>query len=58
MSIDWDSVKAELSYIAHGDHMGDVNNALPELCEALGLPKPEWNDDWNSYQMAWDENDG
>ena len=37
MGIDWDKVKQKLGYIALADHMGDVNNGLPDLAQALGF---------------------
>lgn len=55
--MDIDAVKRKLSYIAVGDHMGDVNNALPGLCDALDLPRPTWSDKYNHWVFEWDQRD-
>ncbi len=41
--------------IALSDHMGDVNEYLPELADALGLERPEWNDKYERYVFPWEE---
>ena len=52
--IDWPRVKRELQYMAVGDHMGDINNALGDLCEALGLGDAEWNDYKERWVFPWE----
>lgn len=54
VEIDIEAVKGDLGYLSRGDHMGDVNNVLPSLCEHLGLPKPTWCDPFDHFVMAWD----
>lgn len=44
--------------LALADHLGDVNDYLPDLCRLLGLPEPEWDDDYEGYRMAWWEDEG
>lgn len=46
-----------ISCLAYSEHMGDVNDVLPYLCEALRLPKPVWDDEGDLYRMGWDEAD-
>lgn len=53
--IDLEKIKPMLSYIAMASHMGDVNNELPELTKALGLPEPVWDEDWECFRFEWDE---
>lgn len=55
--MDIDKVKSDLGYLSSGDHMGDVNNALPSLCKHLDLPEPTWCDPFNRFVMAWDADD-
>lgn len=55
MPIDIERVKQELGYLTVAEHTGDVNNALPDLCKALGLPEPRWCDEYEHFVMAWDE---
>lgn len=51
---DTDRFKEYLSGISVADHMGDVNDYLPNLCSALGLPQPWWSDEWCRFIMEWD----
>lgn len=44
-----------LGGLTMAEHMGDVNDYLPMLCEVLNLPNPKWSDRYSHYVMAWDE---
>jgi hypothetical protein len=52
--IDLEKVKFWLGVISIADHLGDVNDALPGLCEALNLPKPKWSPDFRHYVFPWE----
>ena len=47
-----------LSGIALADHMGDVNDYLPWLADALNEPRPEWSDEINRYVFPWEVEHG
>lgn len=52
--VDWKAVRSELHYIALADHMGDVNNALPDLAEALGI-RAAYSDKKERTVFEWEE---
>lgn len=56
---DIDKIKRLISCLAYSEHMGDVNDVIPHLCEALRLPAPTWEDDSHGagglYRMGWDD---
>ena len=47
--------KNVITGIALADHMGDVNNYLPWLADALELDRPEWSDEFNRYVFPWED---
>jgi hypothetical protein len=53
--MDIEGVKDCLVYIALSDHMGDVNDIIPELCKALNLEQPEWSYKFNRFIFPWEE---
>lgn len=46
-----------LTGLALADHVGDVNNELPQLALALGITRPEWSDLRGRYLWRWDLDD-
>ena len=46
-----------LTGLALADHIGDVNNYLPWLADALGEERPEWNDHYDRYVFPWEHKD-
>jgi hypothetical protein len=51
--IDWDKVKRNLVYLTYAEHVGDMNNVLPDLARALGLDEPEWDDEHECFYFPW-----
>ena len=46
-----------LTGIAMAEHMGDVNDYVPWLADALGEDRPTWNDENNLYVFPWESNE-
>ncbi len=43
-----------LTGLALADHMGDVNNYLPDLAELLGEEKPVYSETWDRMIFDWE----
>lgn len=54
-NIDWIKVKDYLQGIALGDHIGDVNNYLPALVEALDVGEAAWSSKWDRMVFSWED---
>jgi hypothetical protein len=47
-------VQNSLLGLALADHIGDVNDEIPVLCEALGLIC-RWSDKYERYIFSWED---
>lgn len=52
--MDLKRVQNSLIALSLADHLGDVNNEIPLICEALCLDY-RWSDKWERYVFPWEE---
>jgi hypothetical protein len=53
--MDMEKAKQALIGLALANHIGDVNDCIPEFCIALNL-ECRWSDKWERYIFPWEEN--
>ncbi len=54
IAIDMDELKMRLTFLACGEHMGDINNDLVPLARLFGLPIPEWDERKQRLVFEWE----
>jgi hypothetical protein len=49
------SVLGAMSGLLVAENGGDIADEVFILCDALGVERPEWDEDRESYRFAWEE---
>lgn len=51
------SILGALSALTLAENGGDVIDEVFIICDALGIERPEYNDELEAYEFSWDKHE-